>query len=324
MSNKNELFIKVIAIGSGGTNAVNQMFRKGIKDVGYVICNTDVKRLESSPVPNKIQLGSQPIIRQKVSIKPEQGHQAAIESLTEIRKELSAETKMVFITAALGGGTGTGAAPVIAKTSKDLGILTIGVVTLPFRFEGSQRRKQAIEGIKVLEKCVDTLLIIDTEKYQEKTVVLPAMQAFAFADDLLFLAVKSISEMITVHGRLAIEFGDIKVILSNKGLALMNSGTIKNIESINFVIKNIFDMFLSDKINVNKASNVIARIVTGKKNASMDVYNEINEAILRIVGFEADLIWLNVVDESFDNEIAVTIILAGYKFDEISEKILVA
>src|SRR6266542_2039755 len=216
--------IKVVGVGGGGNNAVNYMFRQGIKDVNFVICNTDAQALESSPVSVKIQLGASLTEGRGAGNKPEIGRQAAIENIDDVMDVLTKNTKMVFITAGMGGGTGTGAAPVIAKAAKDMGILTVAIVTLPFRFEGHQRLQQAINGINALKENVDLLLIINNEKLREMYGNLKLSQAFSMADNVLAMAAKGIAEIITVHGYINVDFADVQTVMANSGLAIMGSG----------------------------------------------------------------------------------------------------
>ncbi|MBL7918392.1 MAG: cell division protein FtsZ, partial [Bacteroidia bacterium] len=215
--------IKVIGVGGGGSNAVNHMFRLGIKGVDFIICNTDRQALDKSPVPNKIQLGNQLTKGLGAGSKPEVGRDAAIESIDEIKSYLSDNTQMVFITAGLGGGTGTGAAPVIASIARELGILTVGIVTLPFMFEGKKRRSQAEEGLEEMKKYVDTLLVIGNDRLREIYGNLKMSEAFAHADDVLTGAAKSIAEIISLHMHINVDFNDVKTVMKDSGVAIMGS-----------------------------------------------------------------------------------------------------
>jgi cell division protein FtsZ len=217
--------IKVVGVGGGGGNAVNQMYRQGIKDVTFAVCNTDTQALNSSPIPLKIQLGSTLTRGLGAGCNPVQGRNAAIESIDTIKEMLGSPTEMVFITAGMGGGTGTGAAPVIAKIAKEMGILTVGVVTLPFRDEGNEFLKRAILGIKELENNVDSLLIIDNQKLYKIYGELSVYEAFPKADSVLNIAVKSIAEIITKPGYINVDFADVKMVMSNSGMAIMGTGT---------------------------------------------------------------------------------------------------
>lgn len=217
--------IKVVGVGGGGGNAVNQMYRQGIKDVTFAVCNTDTQALNSSPIPLKIQLGSTLTRGLGAGCNPVQGRNAAIESIDTIKEMLGSPTEMVFITAGMGGGTGTGAAPVIAKIAKEMGILTVGVVTLPFRDEGNEFLKRAILGIRELENNVDSLLIIDNQKLYKIYGELSVYEAFPKADSVLNIAVKSIAEIITKPGYINVDFADVKMVMSNSGMAIMGTGT---------------------------------------------------------------------------------------------------
>jgi len=311
--------IKVLGVGGGGSNAVNHMFRQGIKDVSFVVCNTDAQALTNSPVPIKIQLGATLTEGRGAGNKPEQGRQAAIESLADINKILSKDTKMAFITAGMGGGTGTGAAPIIAKASKELGILTVGIVTLPFRFEGSRRIEQAIEGIKALTEWVDSLLVINNEKLREITGDLPISQAFGMADDVLTVAAKGIAEIITVHGHINVDFADVQTVMTDSGVALMGSATASGPDRAITAIQNALNSPLLDNNDIKGARNILLNIVSGKKEATMDEINTINDYVQRSAGYTADLIWGNTKDDTFEDKIGVTVIATGFETDVIPE-----
>ena len=213
--------IKVIGVGGGGGNAVNHMYREGIHDVTYVLCNTDKKALNDSPVPNHLQLGKDGL---GAGNRPERAKQAALESLDEIKQMLDDGTRMVFITAGMGGGTGTGAAPIIAQCAKDAGILTVGIVTIPFRFEGNNKIKQALDGVDEISKHVDALLVINNERLREVYPDLTVLNAFARADDTLSVAARSIAEIITMHGIMNLDFQDVTTVLKDGGVAIMSTG----------------------------------------------------------------------------------------------------
>ena len=217
----NPSIIKVIGVGGGGGNAVNHMFNEGIHDVSYVVCNTDNKALTDSPVPNKLQLGKEGL---GAGNRPERAREAALESIEDINNMLNDGTKMVFITAGMGGGTGTGAAPIIAQCAKEKGILTVGIVTIPFRFEGNKKIDQALEGVEEIKKHVDALLVINNERLREIYPELTVINAFGRADDTLTIAARSIAEIITMRGRINLDFQDVKTVLENGGVALMSTG----------------------------------------------------------------------------------------------------
>jgi cell division protein FtsZ len=311
--------IKVIGIGGGGSNAVNHMFRLGIKDVNFVVCNTDAQALTNSPVPVKIQLGASLTEGRGAGNKPEIGKQAAIESLDEIKEILSANTRMAFITAGMGGGTGTGAAPVIAKTSKELGILTVGIVTIPFKNEGPRRISQALDGIAEIEKYVDSLLVINNEKIREIYGDLRVSEAFSRADDVLAIAAKGIAEIITVPGFINVDFADVHTVMANSGVAIMGSATA---EGENRAIRAIQDALTSPLLNDNDikgARNVLLNISSGTEEVTMDEIGQILDYVQERSGVNADLIWGNGIDTSLGNKISVTVIATGFATSSIPE-----
>ena len=264
--------IKVIGVGGGGSNAVNHMFNQGIVGVDFIVCNTDRQALDISPVPNKIQLGLNLTEGRGAGMMPEVGMNAAIENIEELREVLSRNTKMLFVTAGMGGGTGTGAAPVIAQVAKDLGILTVGIVTIPFDFEGRKRRLQAEEGLEKMRQNVDTLLIINNEKLREFGKNMSLTKAFAEADNILTVAAKGIAEVISVTGLVNVDFNDVNTVLRNSGHAIMSSASAEgenravdavqaslnspllnenDIKGVNVIIFLIFTFFLKNTIKLN-------------------------------------------------------------------------
>lgn len=240
--------IKVIGVGGGGSNAVNHMYRQGIKGVEFIICNTDAQALEMSPVPSKVQLGSSLTEGRGAGSIAEVGRNAAIENIEDIRRILLDNTRMVFITAGMGGGTGTGAAPIIAQTAREMGILTVGIVTIPFDFEGKKRKIQADEGIEALKRSVDTILIIRNEKLREMFGNLKLSEAFSHADDILTTAAKGIAEIITVTGYINVDFEDVKTAVQNSGVAIMGSSMA---EGENRAIKAVEQALASPLLNDN-------------------------------------------------------------------------
>ncbi len=311
--------IKVIGIGGGGSNAVNHMFRLGIKDVNFVVCNTDAQALANSPVPVKIQLGASLTEGRGAGNKPEIGKQAAIESLDEIKEILSGNTRMAFITAGMGGGTGTGAAPVIAKISKELGILTVGIVTIPFKNEGPRRISQALDGIAEIEKYVDSLLVINNEKIREIYGDLRVSEAFSKADDVLAIAAKGIAEIITVPGFINVDFADVQTVMSNSGVAILGSATA---EGENRALRAIQDALTSPLLNDNDikgARNVLLNISSGTEEVTMDEIGQILDYVQERSGVNADLIWGNGIDESLGKKISVTVIATGFETSSIPE-----
>lgn len=311
--------IKVIGVGGGGSNAVNHMFKQGIKDVNFIVCNTDSQALEASPVSLKVQLGSSLTEGRGAGNKPDRGRQAAIENLDDVLKAVSDNTKMVFITAGMGGGTGTGAAPIIAKATKDIGILTVGIVTIPFRFEGQRRISQAVEGITELSQHVDSLLVINNEKLREIYGDLKLSHAFAHADDILTIAAKGIAEIITVHGHLNVDFADVQTVMTDSGVALMGSATASGEGRALKAIQDALNSPLLNNNDIRGAKNVLLNISSGSEEATMDEIGEINDYVQEAAGHTADLIWGNTVEESLGDKISVTVIATGFQTDIIPE-----
>jgi cell division protein FtsZ len=271
--------IKVLGIGGGGGNAVNHMHSLGIKDVDFMVCNTDAQALANSPVPLKIQLGESLTEGRGAGNKPEIGRQAAIENLNDVTEVLSNNTKMVFITAGMGGGTGTGAAPVIAKAAKELGILTVAILTIPFRNEGQRRINQALEGIAEIENHVDSLLVINNEKIRSIYGDLKVSEAFSKADDILAIAAKGIAEIITVHGYINVDFADVETVMTNSGVAIM--GSAKS-EGEDRAIKAVQDALKSPLLNDNDikgAKNILINITSGTEEVTMDEIGQITDYI---------------------------------------------
>lgn len=304
--------IKVLGVGGGGSNAVNYMFKQGIEGVDFIVCNTDSQALDCSPVPNKIQLGVSLTEGRGAGSIPAVGKNAAIEDLDRIRELLEVNTKMLFITAGMGGGTGTGAAPVIAKACKDLSILTVGIVTIPFAFEGRKRRLQAEEGIKELKESVDALIVICNDKLRELYGNLSVTDAFSKADNVLTTAAKGIAEIITLTGGVNVDFADVKTVMSNSGVAIMGSGSA---EGDNRAIKAVETALASPLLNDNNiqgASNVLLNIVSGKEEILMDEITEITDYIQTEAGSTADIIWGYGKDESLGNKINVIIVATGF------------
>jgi cell division protein FtsZ len=305
--------IKVIGVGGGGSNAVTHMYRQGIKGVDFVLCNTDAQALDVSPVPNKIHLGKRQLGAGNI---PSVGREAALETITEIRELLEPHTKMLFITAGMGGGTGTGAAPVVASVANELDILTVGIVTLPFSFEGRKRRQQALEGIDELRKYVDTLLIISNDKLREEYGDMKLTDAFKKADDVLTIASKSIAEIITVTGYINVDFEDVKTVMKNSGKAIMGSARA---EGENRAIKAIEEAMRSPLLNdsnIAGAKNILLYITSGNEEVTLDEVHEITDYIQSICGDAAEVIWGNGDDESLGKSIAITIIATGFDSGE--------
>ncbi len=314
-----ESIIKVIGVGGGGSNAVNHMYRQGIQDVDFVVANTDIQALLDSPVPVKVQLGKELTGGRGAGNIPEKGKESAVESLVELEQVLSPKTRMVFITAGMGGGTGTGAAPIIAEAAHEKGILTVGIVTIPFRFEGQKRLNQAIEGIKALKDHVDSLLVINNEKLREIHGDLTLSEAFARADDVLTVAAKGIAEIITVHGYVNVDFADVQTVMKNSGVAIMGSARAAGPNRAQAAISQAINSPLLNNNNVFGASNVLLHITSGTEEASMGEIAEINDFVQDCAGSNANVIWGNGTDESLGDDIAVTVIATGFNADVIPE-----
>ena len=311
--------IKVFGVGGGGSNAVNHMFKQGIKDVGFVVCNTDSQALQNSPVPSRIQIGDLLTEGRGAGNKPDKGREAAIENLDDIVEELSRNVKMVFITAGMGGGTGTGAAPIIAKAAKELGVLTVAIVTIPFRFEGQRRITQAVEGIKELRQHVDSLIVINNEKLREISGDLTISNAFAKADDILTVAAKGIAEIITIHGHLNVDFADVQTVMSNSGVALMGSAKSEGPERAIKAIEAALNSPLLNNNDIQGAKNILLNISSGNVEVTMDEIGLINDYVQAAAGNTADLIWGNSYDETLGDKISVTVIATGFETDVIPE-----
>lgn len=306
--------IKVIGVGGGGSNAVTHMYHQGIKGVDFILCNTDAQALEISPVPNKIHLGKRQLGAGNV---PSVGRDAALETIEEIKELLEPHTKMLFITAGMGGGTGTGAAPVVAKIASELNILTVGIVTLPFSFEGKKRRQQAIEGIEELRKHVDTLLIISNDKLREEYGNMRLTEAFKKADDVLTTASKGIAEIITVTGYINVDFEDVKTVMQKSGKAIMGSAIAAGENRALKAIDEAMRSPLLNDSNISGAHNILLYITSGEEEISLDEVHEITDYIQHICGNSAEVIWGNGVDETLGNSIAITIIATGFDNEEM-------
>lgn len=311
--------IKVIGIGGGGSNAVNHMFQQGIKDVNFVVCNTDAQALNNSPVPVKIQIGEAITEGRGAGNKPEIGRQAAMENLDDIMEAISSNTKMVFLTAGMGGGTGTGAAPVIAEATKEAGILTVAIVTIPFRFEGQQRINQAIDGINELKERVDSLLVINNEKLREIHGDLKLSEAFSRADNILTIAAKGIAEIITVHGYVNVDFADVETVMYNSGVAIMGSGTAEGENRAVCAIEEALNSPLLNSNDITGAKSILLNITSGENEISMDEVGEITDYVNGVAAAEALIIWGTSLDNTLGSTICVTIIATGFEPHSIPE-----
>ena len=315
---KENSIIKVIGVGGGGGNAVNHMYKEGIHDVSFVLCNTDNQALNDSPVPVHLQLGKE---RLGAGNKPEKAREAAEETLDDIKNMLNDGTKMTFITAGMGGGTGTGAAPVIARVSKELGILTVGIVTIPFRFEGTKKIDQALDGVEEMSKHVDALLVINNERLRQIYPELAVLDAFGKADDTLSIAAKSIAEIITVHGLINLDFNDVKTVLKDGGVAIMSTGygegegrVKKAIEdALNSPLLNDNDVFNSKKILLSIAFSSERKDNTG---LTMDEMNDVND-FMGNFGDDFELKWGLAIDPELGNKVKVTVLATGFGIEDV-------
>jgi len=310
--------IKVLGVGGGGGNAVNHMFKQGIKDVDFILCNTDNQHLEDSPIPTKIQLGSTLTEGRGAGSKPAVGRNSAIENIEEIKELLSNNTKMLFITAGMGGGTGTGAAPIIAEAAKELDILTVAIVTLPFAFEGRKRTELAKEGIAELKKHVDTILIINNDKLRELHGDLSLSQAFSQADNVLTRAAKGIAEIITVTGYINVDFEDVKTVMKDSGVAIMGTGVAEGENRAALATEQALSSPLLNDNDINGATNMLLYIASGNKEISMDEVTEITEIIQDQTGQDCEVIWGSGRDSSLGDSISISLIATG--FDRIATK----
>ncbi len=311
--------IKVIGVGGGGSNAVNYMYGLGIKDVNFVVCNTDAQALVNSPVPVKIQLGESLTQGRGAGNRPEKGRESAVETLNEVEDVLKQNTKMVFITAGMGGGTGTGAAPIIAKKAKELGILTVGIVTIPFRFEGKLRINQALDGIAEMEKNVDSLLIINNERLREMFGDLKLSNAFSKADDVLATAAKGIAEIITVHGYINVDFADVETVMKDSGVAIMGSAYADGDNRAIDAIQASLESPLLNNNEIRGARNILLNITSGVDEITMDEVGEITDYVQDVVGDGASIIWGTGSDESLGKQVCVTIIATGFVSEQLIE-----
>ena len=314
---KENSIIKVIGVGGGGGNAVNHMYREGSHDVSFVLCNTDNQALNDSPVPVHLQLGSEGL---GAGNRPERARQAAEESIEDIRNMLNDGTRMAFITAGMGGGTGTGAAPVIARVSKEMGILTVGIVTIPFRFEGPRKIDQALDGVEEMAKHVDALLVINNERLREIYPELSILDAFGKADDTLSVAAKSIAEIITVHGLINLDFNDVRTVLKDGGVAIMSTGfgegegRVKKAidDALNSPLLNDNDVFNSKKILLSIS---FCGQKDGKDSLMMEEMNDVNDFMAKFGDFEIK--WGLATDPELGKKVKVTILATGFGIENI-------
>jgi len=311
--------IKVIGVGGGGGNAVNHMYRQGITGVDFIICNTDAQALELSPIPNKVQLGASLTEGMGAGSIPEVGKNSAIENIDDIKRMLGSNTKMLFITAGMGGGTGTGASPIIAKAAKEMDILTVGIITTPFSFEGKRRKNQAEEGLEEFKKYVDSYLVISNDRLREIFGNLTLGSAFAQADNILTTAAKGIAEIITIPGYINVDFKDVRTVMKESGVAIMGSYAA---EGENRALRAVEGALASPLLKDNEiegARYILLNISSGDKEVTMDEVSIITDFIQQEAGLAADLIWGNCTDEGLGEKISVTIIATGFQTMEERE-----
>ncbi|MEQ8325399.1 MAG: cell division protein FtsZ [Vicingaceae bacterium] len=304
--------IKVIGVGGGGSNAVTHMFNQGITGVDFIICNTDQQALEMSGVTNKVQLGPTLTEGRGAGSIPEVGKNSAIETIDEMKDILAKGTQMVFITAGMGGGTGTGAAPIIAQAAREMGILTVGIVTIPFSFEGKRRKQQADLGLEELRQNVDTLLVICNDRLREMYGNLKISDAFAKADDILTVAAKGIAEIITVAGYINVDFEDVRTVMQQGGTAIMGSASASGDDRATKAVSHALASPLLNDNDIKGAKYILLNITSGDDEISMDEIDEITDYIQNETGYTADLIWGNGKDEQLGDSISVTIIATGF------------
>jgi len=312
--------IKVIGVGGGGGNAVNHMYKQGITGVDFIICNTDAQALELSPIPNKVQLGASLTEGMGAGSIPEVGKNSAIENIDDIKQMLGTNTKMLFITAGMGGGTGTGASPIIAKAARELDILTVGIITTPFSFEGKRRKMQAEEGLEEFKKYVDSFLVISNDRLRQIFGNLTLGSAFAQADNILTTAAKGIAEIITLPGYINVDFKDVRTVMKDSGVSIMGSSTA---EGDNRALKAVEGALLSPLLKDNEiegARYILLNISSGDKEVTMDEVSIITDFIQEEAGLAADLIWGNCRDEALGEKISVTIIATGFQTRDEREK----
>ena len=317
LNEKTPTIIKVIGVGGGGGNAVEYMYEKGICDVDFVICNTDYQALRNSPIPCKIQLGKELTAGHGAGNNPAMGEKSAQESLADIEAILKKDTRMAFITAAMGGGTGTGAAPVIAKLSKDMGILTVGIVSVPARFEGPKRLDQARDGLRRLKDHVDCLIVIDNEKIKSIYGSQTISQAFAKANDVLNIAAKGIAEIITLPGYINVDFADVRTVMTESGVAIMGAAQASGEDRAIRAITEALESPLLNNNDILGAKDILLNITSGTDEITMDEMSQITSHIIRKVGNNAAVIWGVGTDPDLGDAISVTIIATGFPTGDI-------
>jgi cell division protein FtsZ len=312
--------IKVIGVGGGGGNAVNHMYRQGITGVDFIICNTDAQALELSPIPNKVQLGASLTEGMGAGSIPEVGKNSAIENIDDIKQMLGVNTKMLFITAGMGGGTGTGASPIIAKAAREMDILTVGIITTPFSFEGKRRKMQADSGLEELKKYVDSFLVISNDRLRQIFGNLTMSSAFAQADDILTTAAKGIAEIITLPGYINVDFKDVRTVMKDSGVSIMGSCTAEGESRALKAVEGALASPLLKDNEIEGARYILLNISSGLKEVTMDEVSIITDYIQEEAGLAADLIWGNCVDDNLGEQLSVTIIATGFQTKDEREK----
>ncbi|MDX1667096.1 MAG: cell division protein FtsZ, partial [Saprospiraceae bacterium] len=322
--------IKVLGVGGGGSNAVTHMFKQGIVGVDFAVCNTDSQAMELSPVPTRIQLGPTLTEGRGAGSKPNVGKLACEESIEEVKAYLENNCKMLFITAGMGGGTGTGAAPIIARAAQEMDILTVGIVTLPFTFEGRRRTTQGMDGLLELKNNVDTLIVISNDKLRQIHGNLSISEAFGQADNILTTAAKGIAEIITVPGYVNVDFEDVNTVMRNSGVAIMGTASAEGDDRAKQAVDEALHSPLLEDNDIRGAEHILLNITSGKQEVTMDEIFEITEFVQEEAGYGTDLIWGNCYDESLGNQISVTVIATGFEHekkqikDQASDKVVVS
>lgn len=305
--------IKVIGVGGGGSNAVNHMYKQGIVGVDFAICNTDNQAMDLSPIPTRIQLGPHLTEGRGAGSKPTVGKLACEESIEEVRKYLGNNCKMLFVTAGMGGGTGTGAAPIIARTAREMNILTVGIVTLPFMFEGRRRTSQGMEGLEELKANVDTLIVISNDKLRQIHGNLGISDAFSQADNILTTAAKGIAEIITVPGYVNVDFEDVNTVMRDSGVAIMGTAMAEGDDRARMAVDQALHSPLLEDNDIRGAKHILLNITSGVREVTMDEIFEITEFVQEEAGYGTDLIWGNCFDETLGDKISVTVIATGFE-----------
>lgn len=324
--------IKVIGVGGGGSNAVNHMYKQGIIGVDFAICNTDSQAMNLSPVPTRIHLGPNLTEGRGAGSKPNIGKLACEESIEDVRRYLDNNCRMLFITAGMGGGTGTGAAPIIAKTAQEMDILTVGIVTLPFTFEGRRRTDQGVDGLAELKKYVDTIIVVSNDKLRQIYGNLSLSDAFSQADNILTTAAKGIAEIITVPGYVNVDFEDVNTVMRNSGVAIMGTASVGGDDRARRAVDEALHSPLLEDNDIRGAQHILLNISSGSREVTMDEIFEITEFVQEEAGYGTDLIWGNCYDETLGDKLSVTVIATGFNHapknaarkTQVSDKIVIS